>query len=119
MPAFQARRLNAYKYVGFEDRFRGSERRSARGSPTTRSLFAGAPDVLDVGCGRGEFLELLRAEGIAARGVDLNHEMVEVCRARGLDVDEGDAVGYLERCRTARSAGCSRRRWSSTSSRRT
>jgi O-antigen chain-terminating methyltransferase len=58
-------------------------------------FFAGASDVLDVGCGRGEFLELLAANGIAARGIDLNHEMAESCQARGLDVTEADAVGYL------------------------
>ena len=51
--------------------------------------------MLDVGCGRGEFLDLLATKGIRARGLDLNHEMVEVCRARGLDVTEGDALGYL------------------------
>ena len=55
----------------------------------------GAGDVLDVGCGRGEFLDLLRTDGIPARGLDLNHEMVEVCRGRGLDVAEGDLVRYL------------------------
>src|SRR6185503_14299288 len=47
------------------------------------------------GCGRGEFLDLLAAHGIRARGIDLNHEMAETCRARGLDVTEADAVGYL------------------------
>ena len=52
--------------------------------------------MLDVGCGRREFLELLKARGVGARGLDLNHEMVEVCRARGLDVAEADVVSYLE-----------------------
>jgi len=51
--------------------------------------------VLDVGCGRGEFLDLLKSRGIGARGIDLNHEMAEACRARGLDVSEADAVAYL------------------------
>jgi len=51
--------------------------------------------VLDVGCGRGEFLELLAASGISARGIDSNHEMAELCRARGLDVAEADAATYL------------------------
>ena len=51
--------------------------------------------MLDVGCGRGEFHDLLRDAGVSARGLDLNHEMVEVCRARHLDVVEGDALGYL------------------------
>ncbi len=59
------------------------------------AYFAGQSDVLDVGCGRGEFLELLREQGIRARGLDLNPEMVEVCRARGLDVTNADARGYL------------------------
>jgi O-antigen chain-terminating methyltransferase len=58
-------------------------------------LFEGASDVLDVGCGRGEFLELLRARGISARGIDINDEMAAVCRGRGLDATAGDALGYL------------------------
>ena len=49
-----------------------------------------------MGCGRGEFLDLLAAKGITARGLDLNHEMVEECRARGLQAVEGDAVTVLE-----------------------
>jgi len=59
-------------------------------------LFSGACDVLDLGCGRGEFLELLREAGIGARGVDTNHAMVEHCRARELEVVEGDGLAYLE-----------------------
>jgi SAM-dependent methyltransferase len=51
--------------------------------------------VLDIGCGRGEFLEILAGASVRARGIDLNHEMAELCRARGLDVTEADAVGYL------------------------
>jgi SAM-dependent methyltransferase len=88
--------LDAYKYLGFEDRFRGSQEQITERLSSYLPEFAGASDVLDVGCGRGEFLDLLRGRGITARGLDLNHEMVEVCRSRGLDVAEGDAVGYLE-----------------------
>jgi O-antigen chain-terminating methyltransferase len=58
-------------------------------------MFMGASDVLDVGCGRGEFLDLLAQHGITARGIDSNHEMVEACRTRGLSVEEADAVSYL------------------------
>ena len=87
--------VDSYKYVGFEDRFRGSQDDiRARLEPYV-AMFRGASDVLDVGCGRGEFLDLLRADGTPARGLDLNHEMVEVCRERALDVAEGDLVGYL------------------------
>ena len=87
--------LDAYKYVGFEDRFRGSRDTIAERLSSYVPLFEGRKDVLDVGCGRGEFLDLLAGRGIAARGIDLNHEMVEACRARGLEVAEADAVGYL------------------------
>jgi O-antigen chain-terminating methyltransferase len=88
--------LDAYKYVGFEDQFRGSQEAIRARLESYLPYFDGASGVLDVGCGRGEFLDLLQARGISARGLDLNHEMVEVCRARGLDVTESDAVGYLE-----------------------
>jgi SAM-dependent methyltransferase len=86
---------SSWKYVGFEDLFRGSRDEVRARQEEYVPLFAGASDVLDVGSGRGEFLDLLKAAGIGARGLDLNHEMVEVCRARGLDVAEGDAVSYL------------------------
>jgi O-antigen chain-terminating methyltransferase len=87
--------LDAYKYVGFEDCFRGSREAIRTRLESYVPLFQGAADVLDVGCGRGEFLELLGAAGITARGIDLNHEMAELCRARGLDVREADAVTHL------------------------
>ena len=88
-------RFGAWKYVGFEDRFRGSRDEIRRRLEAYVPLFSGASDVLDIGCGRGEFLHLLREHGIGARGLDLNHEMVEVCRTQGLDAVEGDALGYL------------------------
>jgi O-antigen chain-terminating methyltransferase len=86
---------NAYKYVGFEDRFRGSESEIRARLEAYVPYFAGAADVLDIGCGRGEFLELMRRQGIASRGLDLNGAMVEVCRERGLDAVQGDALDYL------------------------
>ena len=88
--------LDAYKYVGFEDQFRGSQDVIRQRLESYLPFFDGASDVLDAGCGRGEFLDLLKARGIVARGLDLNHEMVAVCRARGLDVTEADVVSYLE-----------------------
>jgi O-antigen chain-terminating methyltransferase len=89
--------VNAYKYVGFEDKFRGSESDISERLATYLPLFEGASDVLDLGCGRGEFLATLRDHGISGRGLDINHEMVELCHSRGLTVDEDDALSYLER----------------------
>ncbi len=96
--------LDAYKYVGFEDRFRGPEEVIRARQESYLPFFAHLLDpgttsprgvVLDVGCGRGEFIDLLTAYGIPARGIDLNHEMAELCRSRGLDVIEADVVGHL------------------------
>ena len=88
--------LDAYKYVGFEQAFRGTEADIERRLEGYCSRFDGASEVLDVGCGRGEFLRMLRDRGVSGRGLDANHEMVEVCQARGLEVAEGDALGYLD-----------------------
>ncbi len=88
--------LDAYKYVGFEEVFRGSEKDIAERLKGYCDRFVGASDVLDIGCGRGEFLSILRDRRISARGLDANREMVAVCQERGLEVEEGDAVRYLD-----------------------
>ena len=51
--------------------------------------------ILDLGCGRGELLELLQDSGYVVRGVDLNQVMVSLCRERGFDVAERDLLEYL------------------------
>lgn len=87
--------LSSHKYVAFEDLFRGDRALIRERQRDYLELFAGMADVLDVGCGRGEFLQLLREHGVSGRGVDLNHEMVAACQAAGLDVHEADALSYL------------------------
>jgi len=86
---------DAHQYVGFEDRFRGSETDIRARLADYVPYFEGQSNVLDVGCGRGEFLALLKERGISAKGLDLNPEMIEVCRSRGLDAAAGDARSYL------------------------
>lgn len=88
-------RVLSQQYAGFEDLFRGSEHEIRGRMIDYVPLYAGASDVIDIGCGRGEFLELLQSGGISARGVDLNHEMVERCRAKGFDVAESDGLSFL------------------------
>jgi SAM-dependent methyltransferase len=92
----RAATIDSFKYVGFEDRFRGTQDDIRGRLEEYLPYFEGATDVLDLGCGRGEFLDLLTDRGVSCRGIDLNHEMVETCRARGLDVTERDALGYLQ-----------------------
>lgn len=84
-----------YKYVGFEDAFRGSDAVVAERVGAYVPLFAGRANVLDIGCGRGELLAALRTAGIDARGIDTNAEMAGAARARGLDARQADALGYL------------------------
>jgi SAM-dependent methyltransferase len=83
-------------YALFEERFRGTPAEIARGQRFYLELLRDLPGpVLDVGCGRGEFLELLKAEGIAASGVESNPVSVEAARARGLSVEGADALQLL------------------------
>lgn len=97
--------LDAAEYVAFENRFRGSaEEISERLTPYV-SFFKDLPPVLELGCGRGEFLELLRKNDIEARGIDGNPEMVAVCKDRGLNVAESDITSYLRETPSASLGG--------------
>jgi SAM-dependent methyltransferase len=98
--ATEAPRPDDGRYLAFEDAFRGSrEEVKKRVAIYLPHLQEGAgPErrpILDVGCGRGELLELLREEGLPASGVDSNRAAVDQCRARGLDVAERDAFDAL------------------------
>jgi 2-polyprenyl-3-methyl-5-hydroxy-6-metoxy-1,4-benzoquinol methylase len=87
--------LDSLAYVSFENRFRGSREEIRARSGDYAELLAGSCDVLDVGCGRGELLDLLREKGISALGIDSNAAMVELCRARGLSAQQADALAFL------------------------
>ena len=83
-------------YFAFESRMRGSvEAIRERQRPYVEDFRAAAP-VLDIGCGRGELLSLLRDAGVEARGIDADADMVAYARGDGLDVDQADLVEYLE-----------------------
>ena len=87
-------------YVGFEDRFRGSKEELRASQERYLTLFPPGPvpgRVIDIGCGRGEMLSLLEAAGQDALGVDLDPDMVEVCRSRGLNAVVDDGIHYLSR----------------------
>jgi len=86
----------AFDYPHFEERFRGSEKEIREKQLTYVPFFRQRAPVLDLACGRGEFLLLLREHGIEARGADLDRDMVERCREKGLEVTCADAFVYLE-----------------------
>jgi len=86
---------DAATYRGFEDIFRGQERAVMQQQIAYLSHFTGAEWVLDLGCGRGEFLDALVARGFGARGADMDESMVARCAEKGHDVQLADAATYL------------------------
>jgi SAM-dependent methyltransferase len=93
--------MSAPFYRAFEDRYRGSREDIKRRLTAYRPFLpplaqALAPArALDLGCGRGEWLELLAESGYQAEGVDLDDGMLAACRARGLNVRTADAIATL------------------------
>lgn len=98
--------LDAF-YVSFEDCFRGTREDIKQRMEIYLPIVAGAKagdenaPILDIGCGRGEWLELLKGAGLIACGVDLNRVMVGECREMGFDVIEADAISYLRTLNTS------------------
>ena len=82
-------------WLRFAEQFRGSEERVREHQRSYIARFAGAAEVLDLGCGRGEFLEAARDAGLAARGVDQSQECIALCRAKGLEAEQADLFSYL------------------------
>ncbi len=84
-----------FDYGRFAERFRGTEEYVKTAQAIYDRLFAGRSTVLDLGCGRGEFLERMREIGVAARGIDSSPESVALCRHKGLDAEVADLFDYL------------------------
>jgi O-antigen chain-terminating methyltransferase len=87
-------------YVAFEDAFRARwkvEERMKWYMPHIRALYhhPESRPVLDLGCGRGEFLMELKRNGLPGVGIDLNPAMVDTSRALGLEVTLAEAVAHL------------------------
>ncbi len=89
-------RVREPEYMRFEDRHRGSEEAIKWKQKNYLPYFKDRGPVLDIGCGRGEFLGLLKEAGIQASGVDTNQEFILHCRAKGLEASSGDGLAYLK-----------------------
>lgn len=83
-------------YVSFENKFRGETSQITERLKNYINLFEGKKKVIDLGCGRGEFLQLMRENNIPAQGVDTNRSMVDICQNNGLDVSQKDCLEMLE-----------------------
>lgn len=98
--------LDAY-YLAFEDAHRASSRDMQKAfeayRPTLESLLVKQKDALgcevqavDLGCGRGEWLEFITGMGFTAKGVDLSPVMIARCQHKGLKAELTDALGFLK-----------------------
>lgn len=92
-------------YRAFENRCRGSELEVKAGLSVYLPYIDNAlenvgarpdPAVIDIGCGRGEWLDLLQEKAVTVVGVDINGSMIDGCRDKGLRVERGDALTYLQ-----------------------
>jgi 2-polyprenyl-3-methyl-5-hydroxy-6-metoxy-1,4-benzoquinol methylase len=83
-------------WLHFASRFRGPEESVREKQRFYLPYFAQCREAaLDLGCGRGEFLELMKEAGAPARGVDLSAESVALCRSKGLDAEAADLFAHL------------------------
>jgi O-antigen chain-terminating methyltransferase len=85
----------ALDFARFAERFRGPEEHVKAQQRLYLQNFAGCQNVLDIGCGRGEFLEIMREAEIPAVGIDLSQESVATCRLKGLQAENADLFTYL------------------------
>jgi len=89
-------------YVFLEDNLRGNRKeikeRFQIYIPIIKEANVGMKNspILDIGCGRGEWLELLKEADLHARGLDSNKVMVKICKERGLDVTESKVLSFIE-----------------------
>ncbi|WP_170018357.1 class I SAM-dependent methyltransferase [Campylobacter sp. RM16190] len=89
-------------YVAFENRFRGSEElikeRQKKYLKFINPLkeIKNEVNVLDIGCGRGEWLDLLLENGFKAKGIDIDDDMIELSLGKGFDVEKSDAISKLK-----------------------
>jgi SAM-dependent methyltransferase len=94
-PAISDHEPAPFDYMTFENRFRPEKTVRERQSDYLE-LLGTRKRVVDLGCGRGELLELLGEADVTAYGVDIDPDNVAVCREKGLEIVEGDAVSHVE-----------------------
>jgi len=87
--------LDEWSYAAFENRYRGDAEDVRRQQESYLDYFSTEGKILDLGCGRGEFLELLENLGREAEGVDISRQMIDICRDKGLACEQADLLEKL------------------------
>lgn len=82
-------------YFLFENKFRGTEKSIKKNQEQYLKYYKGKENILDIGCGRGEFLELLNEHHISAQGIDVYGEFADYCKDKGLKAAKQDALSYM------------------------
>lgn len=85
-----------FDYFSFEQKYRGSMNDIKERQKKYLQYFIGKNKVVDIGCGRGEFVELLLENNIQTTGIDVNDNMVEFCKSKGLPVKKENLFDYLQ-----------------------
>lgn len=88
--------LSPYQYADFEQRFRGDEAAVKGKLEKYLPLFAHTDHIVDIGCGRGEFMELLQEQGKRVQGIDISESMLQIAADKGLDCSKHDALNFLK-----------------------
>lgn len=83
-------------YFLFENKFRGTLREIRENQIQYLKYYLGKQNILDIGAGRGEFLELLNENNISNNGIDVYQDFVDYCKEKGLHVENADALSYLQ-----------------------
>lgn len=84
-----------FDYLQFENQFRGSEEMIKERQQYYLKYFEGCVNVLDIGCGRAEFIELAQKNEIGVTGIDMEANNQIYCRQKGIEIIHGDVFPFL------------------------
>ena len=84
-------------YLEFENTFRGSKERIKAEQKMYLEHFKSCKKILDIGCGRGEFLEVLNEKNIGGFGIDLDPDMIDACKSLNLKCEKSNAIDFLKK----------------------
>lgn len=94
---YESRKVVDINYLEFENKFRGTTEQIINYQQEYLKYLVDSKKILDLGCGRGEFVELLSSNGYDVLGVDGNEDMVRYCKSRNLSVIQDDILDYLRK----------------------